>query len=314
MKICRSLEEAANGFAPAAISIGNFDGVHLGHRALFARLQELAPDLGAVPSVLTFDPHPARVLAPARAPRLLSTISQRLEWMAEAGIGQVLVLPFDRAFAALTPEQFAERVLARAVKARAVVVGANFRFGHKQGGDIGTLESLGREHGFRTSIVDAIRTRGRLVSSTEIRKLIEAGEVRAAGRLLGRCFALEGEVAAGAGIGSKQTVPTLNLAPVAEVLPAAGVYVTRTTDPDDGRQWTSVSNAGTRPTFDRHEFGIESFLLDPLSGPSPRRIRVQFQYRLRDERKFPDAASLKAQILLDAARARRYHARTAKLY
>ncbi len=316
MKVFRSVAEAEAGFGPSGVSIGNFDGVHLGHQALFRRLGVLCGELGAKPSVLTFDPHPARVLAPGRAPRLLSTMDQRLQWMAEGGIEQALVLPFTTEFAALSPEEFVKRVLVDAAGARAVVIGANFRFGRKQAGDTAMLAEFGARHGFVTEVVDAVRTRGRTVSSTEVRKLVDSGNVRMAGRLLGRCFAIEGEVVAGAGIGTRQTVPTLNLATSAEVLPGGGVYVTRTANPATGEQWNSVSNAGMRPTFGGHSFEIETFLLDGLHGESPARIRVEFLLRLRNERKFANAAELKEQILRDAARAKKYHSRIrgGKLY
>ncbi|MEZ5352563.1 MAG: bifunctional riboflavin kinase/FAD synthetase [Bryobacteraceae bacterium] len=312
MKLFRTLAEAERGVAlsgePSGVCIGNFDGVHLGHQALIGRLREECAVLGAKPSVLTFDPHPARVLAPERAPRLLSTVEQRLAWMSAAGVEQALVLPFTPEFAAMTPEEFVEGVLVRAAGARVVVVGANFRFGRKQSGDAARLAELGERHGFITRVVEGVYARGRLVSSTEIRKLVESGNVRMAGRLLGRCFAVEGVVVSGAGIGSRQTVPTLNLSTEAEVLPGAGVYVTRATDIGSGAQWASVTNAGVRPTFDGEQFVIETFVLDGLRGEAPRRLRVEFLFRLRDERRFADAASLKAQILRDVVRARRYHA------
>jgi riboflavin kinase/FMN adenylyltransferase len=155
--------------------------------------------------------------------------------------------------------------------------------------------------------------RGRVVSSSEVRRLIDAGNVALAGRLLARPYALEGEVVSGQGIGSKQTVPTLNLAPAAEVMPARGVYVTRTADAASGRSWTSVTNIGTRPTFGGDSVTIETFLLDPLEGASPLAIRVEFLRRLREERRFEDAAALKLQILWDVARAQAFFRRVARI-
>src|SRR5258708_3732124 len=227
MRVARSLEQTG-GFAPSAVSIGNFDGVHGGHRYLFHKVMVEAKNHTLAPTVLTFDPHPSRVVAPQRTPKLLTTIDERIALMREIGITQVLVLPFTLEIAHLTPEQFAERILTDALKARVVIVGENFRFGHKQAGDTASLTALGVRHGFRTHTVTAIQHRRQSVSSSAIRNLIAAGNVGRAARMLERPYALEGDVVAGQGVGSKQTVPTLNLKTAAEILPAVGVYITRT--------------------------------------------------------------------------------------
>jgi riboflavin kinase/FMN adenylyltransferase len=193
------------------------------------------------------------------------------------------------------------------------VLGHDFRFGYKQSGNVGVLEELGRKYGFTTEEVKPVTVRGRLVSSTALRQLIDAGRVAQAARLLQRPYALEGDVMAGRGVGSKQTVPTLNLAANTEVLPATGVYVTRTYDLEDDRGWPSVTNVGYRPTFgEGQELSIETFLLEPLAGETPRRIRVEFLWRVRDERQFPDAQALKRQILQDAGVAQAYFRRLKK--
>jgi riboflavin kinase/FMN adenylyltransferase len=190
-----------------------------------------------------------------------------------------------------------------------VLVGDNFRFGHLHAGDTRLLERLGTEHGFCVEVIPAVRMRGRVVSSSEVRRLIGEGNVALAGRMLGRCHAVAGPVVRGHGIGSKQTVPTLNLAPAAEVLPANGVYITRTTDTEGGRSWPSVTNVGYRPTFGGDALAIETFLLEPLEGAGPRAIRVEFLKRLREEVKFDSPAELKAQILRDVGRANAYFRR-----
>ncbi len=285
--------------------------MHLGHREILRRLKALADARGWKASVLTFDPHPTKVVAPERTPRLMTTAARRIELMAEAGIEQVLVLPFDRAIAQWLPEEFAQQLLADRLGARAVLVGENFRFGCRQSGNTQTLEALGRQLGFVVEIVPAVTCRGQVVSSSGIRALIQAGRLSLANRFLGRCYALDGDVIAGRGVGSKQTVPTLNLATNAEVIPAGGVYVTRTRDLDSARAWNSVTNIGYRPTFgDSDRLSIETFLLDPLTGDAPRRIRVEFPARLRSERRFESPDALKAQILRDAAAARNYFRRT----
>jgi riboflavin kinase/FMN adenylyltransferase len=302
MRIARSVDETAD-FTPSAVTIGNFDGVHAGHRRLFQQVVDAARECALCPSVLTFDPHPATVVAPARAPRLLTTPEQRARLMGELGIQQVLILPFTVELARLSPQDFIERILVGGVRAKMVLVGENFRFGHKQSGDTRLLAELGKTYGYQTRIVDAVKCRGRVVSSSEVRRAIARGAVSTAWRLLERPYALEGEVVSGHGIGSKETVPTLNLKPACEMLPANGVYVTRTRDLDNGLHWKSITNVGTRPTFDGDSLTIETFLLEPLNGPSPKHIRVEFLHRVRDERKFESPEALRAQIFRDVGRA-----------
>ena len=292
---------------PSSITIGNFDGVHIGHQRIFHRVAEIARANHWTPTVLTFDPHPAMVVAPARVPLMLSDLDHRRQWMIEEGIEKVYVLPFDVEFSKLTPEQFVRTILVGKLDARAVLVGDNFRFGNRQAGDTGLLRRLGVDLGFTVEIVDAVTYRGHPVSSTEVRRLIGDGNVSLASRLLSRPYSLEGDVIPGRGVGSKQTVPTLNLATEAEVIPANGVYVTRTIDIGDKRIWKSVTNVGYRPTFDDGtNLSIETFLLEPLEGETPKRIRVEFLHRLRAEQKFESPEALKKQIMHDADRARQF--------
>ncbi len=310
MRIYRSLAGLPSDFGPSALSIGNFDGVHFGHRRILRRVKEIAAERGWKASVLTFDPHPTRVVAPDRTPPLLTSPERRAALMQEAGIEQVLILPFTRELAMLTPEQFVERLLVNALGARAVLVGDNFRFGHRQEGNVAVLAELGRKFGFATEIVPAVAWRGRVVSSSGIRELIGAGKVSMAARLLQHAYGLEGEVVSGRGVGSRQTVPTLNLATQAEVIPANGVYITRTRDLADGRQWDSVTNIGYRPTFGSSDgLTIETFLLDALSGATPQRIRVTFLWRVREERRFDSPEKLREQILKDVRTAQAYFRR-----
>jgi riboflavin kinase/FMN adenylyltransferase len=314
MRIYRSLDEVPADFGPSALSIGNFDGVHTGHRSILRRVKQIAAERGWKPSALMFDPHPARVVAPQRAPRLMTAPTRRASLMAAEGIEQVLILPFTAHIARLTPEQFARQIVTGRLGARAVLVGDNFRFGHDHAGNVDTLRELGNRLGFETEIVRAVTRRGRAVSSSAIRGLLESGRVALAARWLERPYALEGEVVAGRGIGSRQTVPTLNLSTTAELIPKTGVYVTRTHDLDTPRAWNSVTNVGYRPTFgDSTQLTIETFLLDPPAGETPRRISVEFLWRVREERKFPNPEALKARILRDAAAARCYFARTGRM-
>lgn len=285
-----------------ALTIGNFDGVHAGHCELIRRVVAIAREHKWRAAAVTFDPHPARIIAPERAPRIMTTAQQRIAAMKAAGIDEVFVLRFTPEMALLTPEQFVRDVLVGELHARAVVVGEDFRFGHKHAGDARLLRSLGEELGFLTEFVAPVQERGARVSSTRIRALVESGRVGLACRLLTRPFSLEGPVVSGFGIGRTQTVPTLNLKPDFEVLPGNGVYVTRT----DKRN--SVTNIGTRPTFDGDSLTIETYILGPLEV-TPESIRIEFLARIRGERKFASPEALKARILQDVSSAQRYFRR-----
>lgn len=307
--IYRSLVETPGDFGPCAITIGNFDGVHNGHRQIMRRVVGIARERGWKSAVLTFDPHPTKLVAPARAPQLLTTPEQRARIIEELGIDEILILPFTAGIAKLTPEEFVREILAGKLKARTVLVGDNFRFGNRAAGDANTLVELGRKYGFDVEITGTVAWRNQIISSSEIRRLIEAGDVARACRMLGRPYRLEGAVVRGEGVGSKQTVPTLNLDTQAEVLPKTGVYVTRTHNQAVSREWPSITNVGYRPTFDGHRLTIETYLLAPLQGETPAQIAVEFLRRVRDERKFEDAAALKAQIFRDVGRAQVYFRR-----
>src|ERR1700722_830477 len=305
----RSLVESPATFGLCAITIGNLDGVHCGHRQILRRVIAAAREEGWKSAVLTFDPHPAKLVAPASAPRLLTTLDERARMILEQGIDEILILPFTPEIAALGPEDFVREILVDKLKTRAVLVGANFHFGKRAAGDAETLEELGERYSFETDIIVPVVWRKRVISSTAIRRAIEAGDVSAACRMLGRPYALRGAVVPGEGRGSKQTVPTLNLDTRAEVLPKNGVYVTRTRECGSAREWPSITNVGYRPTFDGQTRPIETYLLAPLDGGTPSEISVEFLRRVRDERKFENAEALKAQIMRDVHRAQTYFRR-----
>lgn len=313
MKVFRTLAEAAAAFQPAALAIGNFDGAHLGHQALFARVRELAAARNLTPSALTFDPHPLQLLRPEAAPGMLYSLPGRLEWLQHFGIAQVLVLPFTRELAALSPSEFAEQVLADALHTRTISVGADFRFGKGRTGNIEVLRELGKELGFTLEVPLTATWRGQVVSSTSVRNALQSGDPRLARHLLGRPFALTGRIVRGAGIGRKQTVPTLNLQPDNSVLPANGVYITCAKDLASGREWESITNVGTRPTFEGAGVTVESFLLSPYDGMEPAQLRLAFLARVRAERKFSSAEALKEQIFADVAKANRFFRHTRPL-
>ena len=305
-RVFRSLAEVPSDFGPCALTIGNFDGVHAAHRSIMRRVAAIARDRGWRAAAMTFDPHPTAIVAPEKRPQLLTGIERRTELMRQAGLDEVLVLPFTSEVARLSAERFIREIVTERLDARAVVVGHNFHFGRGAAGDTAMLHELGQFYGFEVEICAAVRYRRHVVGSTQVRQFITHGDMINAWRMLQRPFALEGTVVPGAGVGKQQTVPTLNLSDQTGLVPMAGVYVTRTHDLDDGREWRSVTNVGVRPTFGGDRLSIETFLLSPFDGRTPERIRVEFLYRLRDERKFESAEALKAQILRDARRAERF--------
>jgi riboflavin kinase/FMN adenylyltransferase len=313
-RVIRSLAEVPEDFGPCALTIGNFDGVHMGHRELIRRVVHATRRHHWRTSVLTFDPHPSRFLTPDRSPHLLTSLQQRLSLLQCEHIEQVLVLPFNRELASLSADAFVRDILVERLKVKHVVVGDNFRFGAKQSGDTELLRSLGGNLGFAVEVVGAVHLRDKVVSSSEIRKLIGAGEIAMANHMLLRPYGLEGVVVSGQGIGSKQTVPTLNLKTDAELLPASGVYITQTWDMNSPRKWESITNIGFRPTFQGEGLTIETFLLSPFDGVDPVEIRVEFLQWIREERKFSSPAVLKRQILKDVGKANAYFSRKARLH
>ncbi|HWN76030.1 MAG TPA: bifunctional riboflavin kinase/FAD synthetase [Candidatus Udaeobacter sp.] len=293
----------------SVIAIGNFDGIHLGHQRLLEYCIALAKESGAVATALTFEPPPLKVLRPEVAPPRISTNEQRLEWFAALGMEAAVVLPFTMELSRLAPEEFVDEILVRQLQVRAVVVGDNFRFGHKQAGDVKFLRELGMRDGFDVIVHEPVVVDGKIVSSTVIRKMIAEGEVTRAARMLRRAFALTGEVVAGTGTGRKFTFPTLNLRAEQELLPAKGVYITRTVMEGEPSSHRSVTNVGMRPTFNGTGLTVETHLLDYSGNFSPKRIEVRFWKKLREERKFGGPEELKAQIAKDIARANGFFAR-----
>lgn len=303
------VEPAGKG---SVIAIGTFDGIHLGHQHVLKFAIQRAKEIGAIATALTFEPPPVKVLRPEVAPPRISTNQQRLDWFGAVGMEAAVVLPFTKELAALTPGEFIKDILVRRLDVRAVVVGDNFRFGKQQAGDVKFLRELGMREGFEVVVHTPVMVNGEIVSSTLIRKLVSEGDVRHAARLLGRPFALTGEVVTGTGTGRKSTFPTLNLKPEQELLPARGVYITRTLLEGETSSHRSVTNVGIRPTFNGAALGVETHLLDYSGNFTPRRIEVRFWKRLRPERKFAGAEELKEQIAKDIAAANHYFARLRK--
>jgi phosphoribosyl 1,2-cyclic phosphate phosphodiesterase len=293
----------------SVLAIGNFDGIHLGHQAILRAVRQRAAESGAVATALTFDPSPRRVLRPESAPQRLSTNGQRMDWFGSAGLEAAVVMPFTLELARLSPEDFVEEILVRDLQVRVVLVGENFRFGHRQAGDVKLLRELGMRHGFEVVVIPPVIYKGEIVSSTAIRKAISEGDVAQAACLLGRPFVLTGEVVSGTGTGRRFTFPTLNLASEQELLPARGVYVTRTLLEGETQSRRSVTNVGNRPTFNGSALSVETHLLDHSGEIAQIRIEVRFWKRLREEKKFGGPEELRAQIARDIASADRFFSR-----
>jgi riboflavin kinase/FMN adenylyltransferase len=291
---------------PCALAIGNFDGVHLGHQALVGAAAAYAEQHCLRPAVLTFHPHPTHVVAPQRVPPMICSLPERVRLLKAAGAAEVYVEPFTQELAALSPREFVLKILVEKLNTKGVFVGENFCFGAQKAGTPEVLRALGEEWGFTTQLLPPVCYRHEVVSSSAIRRYLSEGRVSRANRLLGRCFALSGPVVSGYGIGSKQTVPTLNLLPTPSQLVPRGVYVTETLEESTGRRWQSITNAGVRPTFGGEELTVETFLLSPFEEPTPMDIRVEFRRFVRPEQQFPDPQSLKTQILRDVRRAQAY--------
>jgi riboflavin kinase/FMN adenylyltransferase len=306
MRVFRSIEEIPANFGPSVAAIGNFDGVHLGHRKILSAVVEEARATGARAVAITFDPHPEQYLRPDQAPRLLTPVPERLRLLATTGIDAVAVLTFDSALANLSAHDFAKTILAGALRVRALHEGYSFRFGHGAKAGVEELKELGAELGFAVRLHEAQRVHQLEVSSSAIRTLVAAGDMRRSRWMLGRPFAVLSTQARGRGIGTRLLVPTVNLAAYDGLLPGFGVYVTRLKIA--GRAFQSVTNVGNRPTFGEASFAVESHILDfePIEMDETTPVELEFLLRLRGEIEWPSSEALKAQIFKDVARANRY--------
>lgn len=286
------------------LSVGNYDGLHLGHQKILRLLPERARAASQHSLVVTFDPHPLCVLRPDRAPQLIQTLSQRLAGFEQMGLDAALVLRFDRALSLVSPEDFIQRILIDCLDVGTILVGTNFRFGHRGAGDVRLLAEYGKVLGFGVEIVPPVEINGQVVSSTAIRNAVTAGDVAGAIALLGRPFSLTGEIRHGDGRGRTILFPTLNMVPEQELLPKLGVYATESIL--NGKVYSSVTNVGTRPTFDGQGVTVESHLLGFDEQVSEGRMEARFHIRLRDEQKFSGPDQLREQIARDIAAAREY--------
>jgi riboflavin kinase / FMN adenylyltransferase len=304
MKIFHGLENA-NIAKPTVLTLGVFDGLHLGHQQIMERVVERAKAVKAHATAITFDPHPRAVLHPESAPPLLQTLDQRLANLEVLGIEQTIVIKFDREFASQPAEEFLENVVHDRLHAKEVYLGKGFAFGRERRGNIELLRAMSDNLGFVADEVEEVRLRGRRVSSSTIRELLAAGRINLARRMLGRPYGVEGVIIRGNRRGHTIGFPTANLKPHNRVIPKFGVYATATLI--DGTWRKSITNIGVRPTFeDTAEPSIESYIFDfdgELYGDV---IRVRFLHRIRDERKFSGIDELRGQIEKDTRRARNY--------
>ncbi len=313
MRIHSSLEASVNLLTRGAVAIGNFDGVHLGHQALFEAARHGAASLGGPVCALTFEPHPARVLAPAYAPPLICELSRKRELIAACGVTDLVEQPFTPQFAATEPARFVEMLIATGVGE--VVVGHDFTYGKGRAGTVDSLRVGLEERGVRLHVVPPVSVNGVVCSSTKVREFVLEGRVEAANMLLGRPFDLQGEVVKGAGRGRKLGWPTANIRTHNELLPAVGVYAVRARLLPDGDPLCGAANLGLNPTFrpdaalagaaGQPPLSLEVFLFDFAQDIYGEILRVEFVHRLREERRFPNVEALKQQIEKDVVQARR---------
>lgn len=307
MKIIRSFTELAAGEPNyLVLTVGNFDGLHLGHQRIIGAVIKAAKERQGTPAVMTFDPHPLRVIAPEIAPKQIQTLDQKLATLEKLGVAMTMVVPFTPELARSSARQFAAEILGRRLAVKEIYVGANFVFGHNREGNVELLEQIGRECGFKVACVPEVRFRGLRVSSTLVRDLLVQGRVSLAHRLLNRFYTISGTVVSGRRVGGQLGFPTANLKPENEIVPRFGVYVTYFIV--DGQRYRSVTNIGVRPTFDEDARAptIETYILDFTGDLYARKADIKFCFRLRDEKRFASKEELAAQINRDIAHARRY--------
>ena len=293
---------------PTVLTLGVFDGLHLGHQLIMRTVVERARAVNAVPTVITFDPHPRAVLHPESSPPLLQTLDQKVEGFGVLGIEQTIVVRFTPEFAQIGAEDFLREVVKERLHAKEIYLGKGFAFGHNREGNIALLRRVSQELGFFADEVAEVQVRGHRVSSSRVRELLREGNVNLARRLLGRPYGVEGLVERGDERGHRLGFPTANLHPKNRVIPRNGVYVTGALI--DGQWRRSVTNVGLRPTFGADtEPSVETFVIDWAGDLYGDVVRVRFLHRLRDERKFNSIDELKKQIELDVRRARSYFKR-----
>jgi riboflavin kinase/FMN adenylyltransferase len=308
VKIVRRLSQLSPPPGGTVVTIGNFDGVHLGHREIFRRVVTGARERQAAAAVITFEPHPLRLLAPEKAPPRINTPKEKVRLIAASCIDLLVVLPFTRKLAALSAADFVTDILVDRLDVRHLVIGYDYAFGRNREGDAAFLAAAASRFGFTLEILEPLRAGSKVYSSTRIRQTLLQGDVNGVVSVLGRHFTLDGRVVGGDGRGRKLGFPTANLSTTKELLPREGVYAVRVRH--GRRMYDAVANLGRRPTFAGAEPSLEIHLLDFAGGLYGARLRIYFVERLRDEQRFPSVAALQAAVKADIEQARRFLATT----
>lgn len=297
MKILRGSQNLKDNIKNPVLALGNFDGVHIGHREIFRRVVERAEEIKGNSIVYTFEPHPLRIISPARTPLLLTTFRKKMELIAGSGIDITMCANFTKRFADQHPRVFARETLADKIGVKEVFVGYDYKFGRGREGTIDYLKKMGEEFGFKVTVIDAITVDGQVVSSTLVRDTIEDGDMEKANRLLGRWYSIEGKVVDGFKKGVMIGFPTANIDTSYDLLPHTGVYAARTIV--DGEIYDGIANIGFNPTFHRDRLSVEIHIFDFSRDIYGREIEIIFIKRLREEIEFGSAEKLKAQIKKD---------------
>jgi riboflavin kinase/FMN adenylyltransferase len=303
VKLLRSLIDFPSSLRGGAVAIGNFDGVHLGHARIVERLLARAKEVGGPAIVFTFDPHPVRLLRPEHAPPPLTWTDRKAELLAQLGVDAMIAYPTDETLLALSPQDFFSRIVRESLAANAMVEGPNFYFGRNRAGTIDVLRALCAEFKITLDIVEPLQVAGDIVSSSRVRKLIQAGDVSAAAELLTQLYRIRGMVTHGAARGAKLGFPTANLDAIDTLLPALGVYAGRAILPDQA--WPAAINLGPSPTFGEQAVKVEVHLIGFTGSLYGQPLEVDFVSRLRDIRRFGSVGELKAQLDEDIAQSRR---------
>lgn len=307
MRIIRGIKSLSEQLPAPVLTLGNFDGVHLGHQAIFEKVIERSLTIGGTSVAFTFEPHPLKVLTPERSPRLLNTFHGKMRLLELAGLDVVICAKFTRTFADQNPEDFAREVLHKTIGVREVYVGYDYAFGRGREGSIDSLKRMGKTYGFEVGVIEPVRIDTIVVSSSVLRDLISNGKIEEASKLLGRPYSIEGEVIHGAHRGRMIGFPTANLHTANEVLPAFGVYAVHAGV--GGRRFQGVASIGIRPTFDVGPVSIEVYLFGFEGELYGQQMELQFVKRLRGEEKFSDVDSLVRQIRKDVNEAMQVLAR-----
>ena len=307
MKVISRLEDLAPEYVLPVVTMGNFDGMHLGHRKLIQTVVSRAEKIGGTPMVITFHPHPLQMLVPNYAPMQIQTLHQKLAVIESLGIPVTVVIPYDEKLAGTDARDFALDVLCERLRIKEIYVGPNFAFGHRRQGSVNLLKEIGKEKGFIAEKIPQVEFRGTRVSSTAVRQALVYGQAALTRRLLAKPFTLEGTVVHGTGMGSKLQIPTANLCTENELIPRRGVYISRLRVDEDS--WAGVTNIGFRPTINDEErpvLSIETHVLDFNRDIYGKRIAVEFWCRIRDELRFTSLDELIARIRKDKGIAQRY--------